>query len=64
MNAEEVLAHINTQRGTSYQLVGRYAQGESRAAVRVADAHGNRFVLKSGASTNVEVRDEIAVVQR
>jgi thiamine kinase-like enzyme len=57
MNAEEVLAHINTQRGTSYQLVGRYAQGESRAAVRVADAHGNRFVLKSGASTNVEVRD-------
>jgi thiamine kinase-like enzyme len=57
MNAEEVLAHINAQRRTSYQIVGRYAQGESRAAVRVADAHGNRFVLKSGASTNVEVRN-------
>ncbi len=57
MNAEEVLAHINAQRGTSYRIVGRYAQGESRAAMRVADSHGNGFVLKFGASTNVEVRD-------
>ena len=57
MSAEEVLAHINAQRGTAYRIIGRYAQGESRAARRVADAHGNRFVLKFGASTNVEVRD-------
>jgi hypothetical protein len=57
MSDDEILAHINAQRGTSYRIIGRYAQGESRAARRVADAHGNRFVLKFGATTNVEVRD-------
>jgi len=57
MNAADVLAHINERRGTSYKIVGRYRQGESGTASRVADAADNRFVLKFGASTNVEVRD-------
>ena len=57
MKASDLIAQVNRERGTSYQIVGRYAQGESRAARRVADAHGNRFVLKFGASTNVKVRD-------
>src|SRR5579862_1327140 len=56
MNAADILAYINTQRETSYRIVGRYAQGESGAAVRVADARGNHYVLKSGTSTNAEVR--------
>jgi thiamine kinase-like enzyme len=57
MKASDLIAHINRERGTSYRITGRYAQGESGAARRVADAHGNRFVLKFGASTNVKVRD-------
>ena len=56
MEAAEVIAYINAQRGTSYRIVGRYAQGESGAALRVADAHENRYVFKSGPSSNPEVR--------
>ena len=50
MTADEVLAHINTERGTSYRLAGRYAQGESGAASKVVDANGNRLVLKFSAT--------------
>ena len=57
MNAEEVLVHINSQRGTSYRIVGCYAQGESGAASRVEDASGNRYVLKCGATAGGEVGD-------
>jgi len=55
MDAEQVLAQVNAMRGTSYRIVGRFAQGESGAASRVADAEGNRYVLKCGPGANAEV---------
>jgi hypothetical protein len=49
MNAAAVLAHINQQRGAGYRIVGKYREGESGAASQVADAAGNRYVLKVSA---------------
>lgn len=49
MDATEVIAHINQERGTSYKIVGRYGLGESGVASRVVDDAGNLFVLKIGA---------------
>jgi len=58
MNAADILAHINRQRGASYRIVGKYREGESGAASRVADTDGNRYVLKIGAGD--EFRAEAA----
>ena len=55
MNADQILAHINAERGTSYRLVGRYAQGDSGAARKVVDDAGNRYALKLGPSNSAEV---------
>jgi Phosphotransferase enzyme family len=46
MNASDIIAHLNQDRGTLYRIVGRYASGESGAASQVVDDAANRYVLK------------------
>lgn len=60
MDADEILEQINRQRGTSYKIVGRYAQGESGAASQVSDEHGSRYMLKIDAADNSEFRAQHA----
>ena len=38
MDGSNILAHINQRFGTAYELVGRYATGESGIASKVIDA--------------------------
>ncbi len=48
MNASDVIAHLNQDRGTSYKIVGRYASGEGGVASQVVDDDADRYVLKLG----------------
>jgi hypothetical protein len=50
MKAAEVIAHINQRFDASYQIVGRYAAGESGSASQVVDEASRRYVLKFGAA--------------
>src|SRR6266704_1492597 len=46
MDAQEIIAHINSTRGTSYSICGEYRGGESGIARRIVDERGNGYVLK------------------
>jgi thiamine kinase-like enzyme len=47
MSPEEALELLNKQEKTTYALNAEYSGGEDQGAVRVADAEGNRAVLKT-----------------